>query len=152
LEVAAAGDGYGESNLGYGGIPGAAGGKYRCAIHARAWAHYAGGLRVWLEAEDGKPLAEGRIPQLTGGWRRHNPLLAEAKPGFMRFPGGGIVEGKTLPNAYRWKDTVGDIATRKQNWNRWEEVIANPAVKKCKQTYGLGYFECYHVFYRALIR
>lgn len=194
LDVTAAGDGYGVSNLGYGGIPVAAGEEYRFAVHARAGAGYKGGLLLRVEAEDGKTLAEGRIPKLTDGWQRHKlllasggttakarvvvladaagrvdldmislfpkktwkerenglradlvKLLADAKPGFMRFPGGCIVEGKTLSNAYRWKETVGDIATRKQNWNRWEEVMANPAVKEYKQTYGLGFFEFFQL-------
>jgi len=72
-------------------------------------------------------------------------MLAATKPGFVRFPGGCIVEGKTLSNAYRWKETVGDIATRKQNWNSWEEVMANPNVKEYKQTYGLGFFEYFQL-------
>ena len=57
--------------------------------------------------------------------------LADLKPGFLRFPGGCIVHGQGLANAYRWKDTVGDVAQRKPNWNLWGY----------HQTYGLGYFE-----------
>lgn len=57
--------------------------------------------------------------------------LADLKPGFLRFPGGCIVHGQGLANAYRWKDTVGDVAERKPNWNLWGY----------HQSYGLGYFE-----------
>jgi alpha-L-arabinofuranosidase len=57
--------------------------------------------------------------------------LADLKPGFLRFPGGCIVHGSGLANAYRWKDTVGDVAERKPNWNLWGY----------HQSYGLGYFE-----------
>ncbi|WP_442485250.1 alpha-L-arabinofuranosidase C-terminal domain-containing protein [Aeoliella sp. SH292] len=57
--------------------------------------------------------------------------LADLKPGFLRFPGGCIAHGQGLANAYRWKDTVGDVAERKPNWNLWGY----------HQTYGLGYFE-----------
>ena len=57
--------------------------------------------------------------------------LADLKPGFLRFPGGCIVHGNGLGNTYRWKDTVGDVAERKPNWNRWGY----------HQSYGLGYFE-----------
>src|ERR1039458_6310595 len=32
-------------------------------------------------------------------------LLADLKPGFMRFPGGCIVEGHTLAQRYQWKTT-----------------------------------------------
>lgn len=59
------------------------------------------------------------------------------KPGFVRFPGGCIVEGRTLDNAYRWKDTVGPIWQRKQNFNRW----TNRESPQYFQTYGLGFFE-----------
>jgi alpha-L-arabinofuranosidase len=68
-------------------------------------------------------------------------LLADMKPGFMRFPGGCIVEGNDLPNAYRWKDTVGDVSVRKQNWNRWTQDDPNRPDHHYHQTYGLGFFE-----------
>ncbi len=63
--------------------------------------------------------------------------LADLRPGFLRFPGGCIVEGHGLANAYRWKDTVGDVAHRKQNWNLWTQGGA----PQYHQTYGLGFFE-----------
>lgn len=57
--------------------------------------------------------------------------IAAIHPKTVRFPGGCIVHGNGLDNAYRWKDTVGDIAHRRPNWNRWGY----------HQSYGLGYFE-----------
>ncbi len=72
-------------------------------------------------------------------------VLADMRPGFMRFPGGCIVEGKDLANAYRWKDTVGPVEARKQNWNRWQEVMANPRATQYSQTYGLGFFEFFQL-------
>jgi alpha-L-arabinofuranosidase len=63
--------------------------------------------------------------------------LANMKPGFMRFPGGCIVEGRDVANAYRWKDTIGDVAERKQNANLWQ----NRESPQYNQTYGLGFFE-----------
>jgi alpha-L-arabinofuranosidase len=75
---------------------------------------------------------------------RHNGLradlaqaLADLKPGFFRFPGGCIVEGLDVANMYRWKDTIGDVAGRKQNWNVWQ----NGRSPEYNQTYGLGFFE-----------
>ncbi|HEU5481038.1 MAG TPA: carbohydrate binding domain-containing protein, partial [Candidatus Tumulicola sp.] len=47
--------------------------------------------------------------------------LADAKPGFLRFPGGCIVEGRRLVNRYRWKTTIGDIAERQTIVNRWND-------------------------------
>jgi len=61
--------------------------------------------------------------------------LADLKPATFRFPGGCIVHGHGLANAYRWKDTVGDVAARKPNWNLWGY----------HQTYGLGYFEYFQL-------
>ena len=57
--------------------------------------------------------------------------LADLNPTFFRFPGGCIAHGCSLQNAYRWKDSVGDVAHRRPNWNRWGY----------HQTYGLGYYE-----------
>lgn len=57
--------------------------------------------------------------------------IADIKPKTVRFPGGCIVHGEGLANAYRWKDTVGDVAHRRPNYNRWGY----------HQSYGLGYFE-----------
>ena len=61
--------------------------------------------------------------------------LKELDPKFLRFPGGCIAHGDGLDNIYRWKDTVGDVAERKPNWNRWGY----------HQTYGLGYFEYFQL-------
>lgn len=66
--------------------------------------------------------------------------LADLQPAFLRFPGGCIVEGKDLANAYRWKDTVGEVHERKQNWNRWQNAVDRKA-PQYYQTYGLGFFE-----------
>lgn len=67
--------------------------------------------------------------------------LADMKPHFMRFPGGCIVEGKDIANMYRWKDTVGDVAMRKQNENLWQ----NGGSPQYHQTYGLGFFEYFQL-------
>lgn len=67
--------------------------------------------------------------------------LADMKPGFLRFPGGCIVEGRDLANAYRWKDTIGDVAERKQNANLWQ----NNRSPQYYQTYGLGFFEFFQL-------
>jgi alpha-L-arabinofuranosidase len=87
------------------------------------------------------------FPENTWNKRRNGlradmvKILADMKPGFMRFPGGCIVEGKDLANAYRWKDTIGDVATRPQNWNRWMETNA----PQYYQTYGLGFYEYFQL-------
>jgi alpha-L-arabinofuranosidase len=71
-------------------------------------------------------------------------MLADMHPAFMRFPGGCIVEGKDLTNRYQWKDTIGDIATRPQNWNRWQDAVRSTA-PEYYQTYGLGFLEFFQL-------
>ena len=68
-------------------------------------------------------------------------MVADLHPAFVRFPGGCIVEGMDLPNRYQWKDTIGDIAGRPQNWNRWQDAIAREPAPQYYQTCGLGFFE-----------
>ena len=72
-------------------------------------------------------------------------ILADLHPAFMRFPGGCIVEGMDLPNRYQWKDTIGDIAERPENWNRWQDAIRNQTAPQYYQTYGLGFFEYFQL-------
>ena len=40
-------------------------------------------------------------------------LLADMKPGFIRFPGGCIVEGRDLDKRYQWKKTLGPVERQK---------------------------------------
>jgi alpha-L-arabinofuranosidase len=71
--------------------------------------------------------------------------LADLHPAFMRFPGGCIVEGMDLPNRYQWKDTIGDIAERPENWNRWQDAMGDATAPQYYQTYGLGFFEYFQL-------
>lgn len=74
-------------------------------------------------------------------------ILKEMKPGFLRFPGGCIVEGNTLSNRYQWKQSVGPLEERIPNWNRWA-VHENPRdefgvgpYSHYNQTLAIGYYE-----------
>ncbi len=67
--------------------------------------------------------------------------LKNIKPGFVRFPGGCIVEGTVLENRYRWKDTIGKIEERKINWNRWQDGNVGVTAHDYFQSYGLGFYE-----------
>ena len=51
--------------------------------------------------------------------------LAALKPSFVRFPGGCWVEGETMKDAYRWKDTLGSKWERRTQWNIWRYWSAN---------------------------
>ena len=68
-------------------------------------------------------------------------MIADLKPGFLRFPGGCIVEGRTLTNRYQWKTTVGPIETRKLIINRWNMEISNRQTPDYFQSFGLGFYE-----------
>ncbi|TWT68502.1 alpha-L-arabinofuranosidase C-terminal domain-containing protein [Crateriforma conspicua] len=81
------------------------------------------------------------FPQQTFNGRKNGlrkdlvEALRDLNPQFLRFPGGCITHGWGLDNRYRWKDSVGDVAQRKPNWNLWGY----------HQTYGLGYFEYFQL-------
>jgi len=68
-------------------------------------------------------------------------LLADLKPGFLRFPGGCIVEGRDLDNRYQWKNTVDSIEKRKLLMNRWNVEFPRRSAPDYYQTFGLGFFE-----------
>lgn len=68
-------------------------------------------------------------------------MLAEMKPGFLRFPGGCIVEGFDLSQRYQWKNTVGDISERVVTINRWNFEFSNRATPDYYQSFGLGFYE-----------
>jgi len=68
-------------------------------------------------------------------------LLADLKPGFVRFPGGCIVEGKTLDQRYQWKKTVGDVSERDLLINRWNMEFKHRPAPDYFQSFGLGFYE-----------
>ncbi|MBR2801348.1 MAG: carbohydrate binding domain-containing protein [Erysipelotrichaceae bacterium] len=68
--------------------------------------------------------------------------LKELQPGFLRFPGGCVVEGNTIDSMYRWKLSVGIPEKRKANWNRWAvQVNDHGKYSHYNQTLGVGYYE-----------
>jgi alpha-L-arabinofuranosidase len=68
-------------------------------------------------------------------------LLADMKPGFIRFPGGCIVEGFDLNSRYQWKNTIGPVENRKLIINRWNTEFAHRPAPDYFQSFGLGFFE-----------
>jgi alpha-N-arabinofuranosidase len=68
-------------------------------------------------------------------------MLAAVKPGFLRFPGGCIVEGINLANRYQWKNTIGDISERQTIMNRWNVEFRHRLTPDYYQSFGLGFFE-----------
>lgn len=72
-------------------------------------------------------------------------MLADMKPGFIRFPGGCIVEGTDLANRYQWKKTIGPIEERQLIMNRWNTEFAHRPSPDYFQTFGLGFFEYFQL-------
>jgi len=72
-------------------------------------------------------------------------LLYDMHPGFIRFPGGCIVEGRQLLTRYRWKTTVGDIAERKTLINRWNDEFDFRPAPDYFQSFGLGFYEYFQL-------
>jgi alpha-L-arabinofuranosidase len=72
-------------------------------------------------------------------------LLADMKPGFIRFPGGCIVEGFDLSNRYQWKKTIGPVEERQLIINRWNIEFAHRPAPDYFQTFGLGFFEYFQL-------
>ena len=72
-------------------------------------------------------------------------LLADMHPGFIRFPGGCIVEGRDLANRYQWKKTVGPVEERKLIINRWNTEFPHRLTPDYFQSFGLGFFEYFQL-------
>jgi alpha-N-arabinofuranosidase len=72
-------------------------------------------------------------------------LLADLKPGFIRFPGGCIVEGHELDTRYQWKKTVGQVENRELIVNRWNTEFKHRSAPDYYQTFGLGFFEYFQL-------
>jgi alpha-L-arabinofuranosidase len=72
-------------------------------------------------------------------------LLADLKPGFIRFPGGCIVEGYELATRYQWKKTVGNVEGRKTSINRWNTEFKHRLTPDYYQSFGLGFFEYFQL-------
>ena len=72
-------------------------------------------------------------------------LLYDMHPGFLRFPGGCIVEGRQLVTRYRWKTTVGDIAARRTIINRWNDEFDQRPAPDYFQSFGLGFYEYFQL-------
>lgn len=72
-------------------------------------------------------------------------LLADLKPGFIRFPGGCIVEGFDLSTRYQWKKTIGPPEERQLIINRWNTEFADRQAPDYFQSFGLGFFEYFQL-------
>ena len=72
-------------------------------------------------------------------------LLADMKPGFLRFPGGCIVEGRTLDERFQWKKTIGPVENRQMVINRWNTEFKHRPTPDYFQSFGLGFYEYFQL-------
>jgi len=80
--------------------------------------------------------------------------LKSLNPKFLRFPGGCVIEGKSLETAYNWKDsigngekvtingkeTVGDVSVRPIGVDIWAD-LNKASAHPYYASYGLGFYE-----------
>ncbi|MGY3519622.1 alpha-L-arabinofuranosidase C-terminal domain-containing protein [Micromonospora sp. PTRAS2] len=132
----------------------------RRAVRGDGWTRYTGTLKATRTTDAGRLSVRAggtgvlrldmvslfprdTFRQRPNGLRRDlAEKIAALKPGFVRFPGGCLVNTGSMsgydaasnwPRArsYQWKDTVGPVETRATNANFWGY----------NQSYGLGYYE-----------
>ncbi|MCL6733971.1 alpha-L-arabinofuranosidase C-terminal domain-containing protein [Streptomyces neyagawaensis] len=130
----------------------------RVAVAGGGWAKYRVVLKATRTSSDGRlavatsaaaALDEVSLfPRDTYKGRRNGlrkdlaEKIAALKPGFLRFPGGCLVNTGSMKDyseasnwertrAYQWKDTIGPVERRATNANFWGY----------NQSYGLGYYE-----------
>lgn len=111
-----------------------------------------GYLRIWFEGKGSIDIDMVSLFPADTWKNRPNglradlvQLLADMKPGFIRFPGGCIVEGYNLNLRYQWKKTIGDIADRKTIINRWNTEFAHRLTPDYYQSFGLGFYEYFQL-------
>ncbi|MDP4261331.1 MAG: alpha-L-arabinofuranosidase C-terminal domain-containing protein [Bacteroidota bacterium] len=109
-------------------------------------------MNIWFEGDGTLDIdMVSLFPQDTwkkrpGGMRADMiQMLADMKPGFIRFPGGCIVEGYDLSQRYQWKKTIGPVEERQLIVNRWNFEFAHRPTPDYFQTFGLGFFEYFQL-------
>jgi alpha-L-arabinofuranosidase len=83
---------------------------------------------VWFDLVSLVPVSTFKNHGLRSDLAR---MLADLKPGFVRFPGGCVVEGGTIETAYNWKKSVGPLEQREEIWGPWNY----------RRTHGMGFHE-----------
>ncbi|MGY4927545.1 alpha-L-arabinofuranosidase C-terminal domain-containing protein [Streptomyces sp. 900105755] len=134
----------------------------RVAVKKRGWARYRATFTATRTSSAGRltvattdAAALDMVSLFPRDTYRHEPnglridlaeKVAALHPGFVRFPGGCLVNtgsmqdysaasGYQRKRSYQWKDTVGPVETRATNANFWGY----------NQSYGLGYYEYFRL-------
>jgi alpha-L-arabinofuranosidase len=75
---------------------------------------------IWLQEVSLFPPTYKNRP--NGNRRDISQLLQDARPKFLRFPGGNYVEGNDFANRFNWKQMIGPVEQRpghKSCWGYW---------------------------------
>jgi alpha-L-arabinofuranosidase len=134
--------------------------KYEASLTATASIN--SGLKLFVLIENGTVDMDmvSLFPKDTYKGRKNGlrkdlaEALEDLTPKFIRFPGGCVVEGESLQNAYNWKDSIGnglafkvngevtygDVATRVLGENLWGNQNSE-AKNPYYMSYGLGFYE-----------
>lgn len=67
--------------------------------------------------------------------------LADLHPGFLRFPGGCIVEGNQIIHRYQWKNTIGPLEDRTIVQSIWADDVPDRQTPDYMESFGLGFYE-----------
>lgn len=120
---------------------------YECELTAKTTAAK-GRMNLWVEGTGQLEIDMiSLFPEDTWKGRKNGlrrdlvQMLADMKPGFLRFPGGCIVEGYDLSQRYQWKNTIGPVDQRVVNINRWNFEFSHRPTPDYYQSYGLGFYE-----------
>lgn len=71
--------------------------------------------------------------------------LADLHPGFLRFPGGCIVEGNQLIHRYQWKHTIGPLQDRTLVQSIWADDVPDRQTPDYMESFGLGFYEYFQL-------
>ncbi|MDP9078951.1 MAG: alpha-L-arabinofuranosidase [Bacteroidota bacterium] len=116
------------------------GSAYKARLNV--WAQYAGSIDLDMVSLFPEHTWKNRANGLRADMVQK---LADMKPGFIRFPGGCIVEGRDLLNRYQWKKTIGDIDKRELIINRWNTEFKSRSTPDYYQSFGLGFLEYFQL-------
>ncbi|MER6785845.1 alpha-L-arabinofuranosidase C-terminal domain-containing protein [Streptomyces sp. NPDC000658] len=141
---------------------GALAAAHRVAVRAGGWARYRATFTAARTSSAGRltvassgAAALDMVSLFPRDTYKHEPnglrkdlaeKIAALKPGFVRFPGGCLVNTGSMQDysqasgwqrarSYQWKDTVGPVEQRAVNSNFWGY----------NQSYGLGYYEYFRL-------
>jgi len=71
--------------------------------------------------------------------------LADLHPGFLRFPGGCIVEGNQIVHRYQWKHTIGRPEDRQMVQSIWADDVPDRQTPDYMESFGLGFYEYFQL-------